>query len=155
MVLRNFGKHELVELIDRKVHIAFFSSNSTRQNPALYLFSNICTGSDDHKALMLSRDSLVKGVIELMSHSRAEVREATAWCVMNAADIAEPNDYPSSHAQMKQRIEYLKRCGVIEHLRNMESDSDADVRHRARDALLIFEAAPVTAPAVASAISTD
>ena len=49
----------------------------------LYIIVNISTGNEKHKTLIMLSRNVLQAIYTLMSNSKASIRVATLWCVIN------------------------------------------------------------------------
>ncbi|KAL8683957.1 MAG: hypothetical protein Q9186_000168 [Xanthomendoza sp. 1 TL-2023] len=92
----------------------------------LYIIVHMAAGSPRQRQVVVSQPELMKLIISLFSHSGSPIRVACVWVVINLTIVDDQSDY----ASCKQRIQQLKRLGLMEKLKLLESDVEMDVRER-------------------------
>ncbi|RKP20485.1 ARM repeat-containing protein, partial [Rozella allomycis CSF55] len=137
LVLNNLGEAKLFKIIEHKLSSNYNDLVSQVNFPiglhkAIFVCVNIATGNQKHKSSVMARDSILRNLLECMSHPIPEVRVATVWCTINLTwteDIGAP-----------EHIAKLRAMGFEEKLKLLLEDPDSEVRDRARTAVGQFNA---------------
>ncbi|KAL8810760.1 MAG: hypothetical protein Q9223_002140 [Gallowayella weberi] len=95
-------------------------------NTVVYIIVHMAAGSPRQRQLLVSQPELMKLIMSLFSHSGSAIRVACMWAVINLTFSEDRSD----EANCKQRIQQLKRLGIMEKLKPLESDVELDVRER-------------------------
>jgi armadillo repeat-containing protein 8 len=115
------------------------TSTSTFQPPmpaeilmsVTYVLVNLAAGPPKHRDLLFSHRDLLKNLMFLFDHPNRIVRVNCVWVVINLTYEDDQSDRQASY----ERASKLKALGVVERLRNVEDDTDLDVRERTKTAL--------------------
>ena len=115
------------------------SDNGVRHTPpateiivsVIYIVVHIAASSPRHRQLLISNSELLKLILPLYSHPQRDVRVACAWLVINLTWV----DNQTDQANCRSRAHELVTLGFYQKLEALESDSELDVRERAKTAL--------------------
>ena len=115
------------------------SDNGVRHTPpateiivsVIYIVVHIAASCPRHRQLLISNSELLKLILPLYSHLQRDVRVACAWLVINLTWI----DNQADQANCRSRAHELVTLGFYQKLETLESDSELDVRERAKTAL--------------------
>ncbi|KAK9459580.1 armadillo-type protein [Lipomyces oligophaga] len=170
------GVDRVFELIDRKLaisEIGYYESAEAGEERgrmqitkyqsniivcAIYILVNIAAGYENHRKTIMEHSSVLKRVIELMSHERDEVRLACLWVIVNITWAEDPltmllrdNEESSGGASgdvgmasfcdnpangvYSQRALILQRLGVEEQLMKLRNDRVVNLREKAKTAI--------------------
>mmetsp|Transcript_53139 Transcript_53139/g.130256 ORF Transcript_53139/g.130256 Transcript_53139/m.130256 type:complete len:207 (-) Transcript_53139:27-647(-) len=102
---------------------------------AVYVVSNICTGSEKHKSMVMQM-GLLPELSRLFDHEDNEVRVGALWCLNN---LVWRESGISSTAGRTHRVQTLRELGFAPRLRALLDDPHVDVRDRARATLDCFD----------------
>ncbi|KAJ3190404.1 Armadillo repeat-containing protein 8 [Gaertneriomyces sp. JEL0708] len=128
MVVEGFGEQQLLDNLERKLLTP--SQNHDVVLQALYVIVNVATGRDQHKTAIMDRLPIVQSILNYMSHSKPQVRAATAWCVINLTW--------TDDAGCQERLARLRNMGFESKLQQLLEDENTDVKEHARTALQHF-----------------
>ncbi|KAL8807076.1 MAG: hypothetical protein Q9182_000909 [Xanthomendoza sp. 2 TL-2023] len=94
----------------------------------VYIIVHMAAGSPRQRQVVVSQPELMKLIMSLFSHSGSAIRVACMWAVINLT----LSDDRSEDGNCKQRIQQLKRLGIMEKLKPLESAVELDVQERLR-----------------------
>jgi len=124
---------EVLSILERLLSPSSGSSAKIREH-AIYAVSNICSGSDKHKDMII-QSMILSSVLQcLRDEQSSELRVAAAWVIINLT-WKDADD----EASAKARIERLRQMGFEDQLESMKDDSSLDVKDRVVEALRSFK----------------
>ena len=115
------------------------SENSLRHIPppteivkgVCYIVVHIAAGSPRHRQLLMSQHELLLLLVPLFGHPNKEIRSTCAWLVINLTW----DDDQSDRLHCKSRAYELRKLGILDKLKELETDPELDVRERTKTAL--------------------
>ncbi|KAI8903788.1 armadillo-type protein [Gorgonomyces haynaldii] len=123
-VFNGLGEHHLLSLLETKMN-----ASTEILVQALYVLVNIGIGNMIHKEAIMKHQPILDKIMQNLHHSSPLVRVASIWCIINLTWVEDPG--------AERRIAILKDTGVVQKLEYLvENDDTADVRDRAKAALL-------------------
>ena len=101
--------------------------------------SNIATGSEEHKELLMQAGipALLLHYLQLGASEHEATRLAAAWTVINLT-YAEGSAGPGAQAGARSRAERLAASGIRDQMEQMREDPSQDVQERVNTALQSF-----------------
>ena len=111
--------------------------NYTTQPPnmivgkVLFVLVHIAACDPKWRNVIASQYSLLKQILTFCNHADRDIRSTCCWIAINLTYEDDAND----RAGCRHRAIELQKIGFVSHLKKMESDSDLDVRERAKTAL--------------------
>ncbi|KAK9761756.1 hypothetical protein K7432_013109 [Basidiobolus ranarum] len=127
-VFEGIGESRLISLFEEKLG----SNNEDIILQTLYTIVNVATGNERHKMAITNSDIILRSISEYMTHSKASIRVATVWCIINLTWTEE------RHGGYAERIRKLQNLGFESKLSALIDDIDLDVRDRVKTALTHF-----------------
>lgn len=131
LALGFFGEKRLLDAI------AFnLSSSVEEESPirveCLYAIANICTGTKNHKDIVIQNKALLDKIIKILDNGTSCEKIAALWCIIN---LTWQDD-----GSYEQRVKILKEIGVDMKLRHLIASDlgDFDLRDRAKTAFNNF-----------------
>ena len=120
---------EILSILERILSPTSGSSAEMKQH-AVYAVSNISSGSDKHKEMIMQTMVLNSVLHCLRDQHSCELRVAAAWVIINLTwqDGAD-------NAGVASRIERLKQMGFESQLESMVEDTSLNVKDRVMEAL--------------------
>lgn len=97
----------------------------------LFIICNLAAGSPHHRMILVAQETLLKLIVPLFKHSRAEIRGTCVWLVVNLTWVEDNSD----HLHCKARAVELNKVGVMQQLQSLVEDPVRDVRERVRTAI--------------------
>ena len=97
-----------------------------------YILVHLAGSQSRHRQLLISQSELLKLMVPLLTHVDAEVRVCCVWTIIN---LIWTDDH-SDKLHCKSRAFELRKLGVLEKLRELESDAELDVRERTKMAMV-------------------
>ncbi|ORY08135.1 ARM repeat-containing protein [Basidiobolus meristosporus CBS 931.73] len=126
-VFQGIGEHNLIFLFESKLN----SKHEDIILQTLYTIVNVATGNERHKMALINSDTILKAISDYMTHSKASIRVATVWCIINLTWTEERHSYA-------ERVRKLQTLGFETKLNSLVDDPDLDVRDRVKTALTHF-----------------
>lgn len=129
-----YGPNSLFDMIEKKCSLGD-RINTRVLVAALYVLVHIAAGSEEHRDLLVRKESLLKLVVPLVTSNNVEIRTATIWLVINLTYAGgELGNFPVNEA-CKARAQKLVALGFREKLSQRNLDATLDIRERVRTAL--------------------
>jgi len=100
----------------------------------LYTFAHIANGRGPHRTMVLNQNGFVQAITPHFNHPNAKVRVSALWIVHNLLWV----DDAADSKQTRQRALDMRRAGLEDKCRELQSDAELDVRERAKGAVETF-----------------
>ena len=97
-----------------------------------YILVHLAGSQSRHRQLLISQSELLKLMVPLFNHPTAEIRVCCLWTIIN---LTWTDDH-SDKLHCKSRAFELRKLGVLEKLRELETDTELDVRERTKVAIV-------------------
>ena len=97
----------------------------------IFILVHIAAGTPRHRSILIGEHALLRSLLPFFSHSDRRLRVACVWFVSNLTWVDNASDAPAARIRALE----LRALGFEERLRVAASDSDLDVRERAKTAL--------------------
>ncbi|KAK9717138.1 hypothetical protein K7432_006413 [Basidiobolus ranarum] len=128
-VFEGIGECSLVSLFENKLK----SNYEDIILQTLYTIVNVATGNERHKMAIINSDAILSSISDYMTHSKASIRVATVWCIINLTWTEERHGVGYA-----ERVRKLQTLGFESKLSALADDTDLDVRDRVKTALTHF-----------------
>ncbi|KAF8540779.1 armadillo-type protein [Trichophaea hybrida] len=99
-------------------------------NAVVYNIVHIAAGEPKHRQRIIERTDLLKALLGFWNHRNPHVRSGLAWVVINLTWKEEGNEAEG----VQRRINVLRGLGWAERLKEMEKDTELDVKERVKTA---------------------
>lgn len=129
-----YGPNSLFDMIEKKCSLSD-TINPRVLVAALYVLVHIAAGSEEHRDLLVARESLLRLVVPLVTSNNVEIRTASIWLVINLTYAGgDLGNFPVNES-CKARAQKLVALGFKEKLSQRNLDATLDIRERVRTAL--------------------
>mmetsp|Transcript_7199 Transcript_7199/g.18392 ORF Transcript_7199/g.18392 Transcript_7199/m.18392 type:complete len:538 (+) Transcript_7199:639-2252(+) len=128
---------EILHILERilsgdKGHSSSEGDDSSMRTMCMYAISNITSGSDEHKEVIM-QSPIIESVLQCLKDKCCELRVAAAWTIIN---LSWPKD--GDESKVESRVKRLKEMGFQGQLESMKEDASLNVKDRVMQALKHF-----------------
>lgn len=139
-LIQQIGSAKIFDLLTAKLLPLPYSARSggrTVYNPdeivlgTISILTHLANGLPRHKQLIIAQKPLLQAWLPHFTHVNPKVRVMSIWAVSSLTWVEDENDRKDA----RQRATELRTIGIENAVRNLQHDSDLDVRERVRTAL--------------------
>ncbi|KAF2155879.1 ARM repeat-containing protein [Myriangium duriaei CBS 260.36] len=104
-------------------------------NSAVHIMTHISAASSRHKQVLIAQKPLLRALLPHFNHPDPRIRTICVWTVINLTWVEDQSDRDDA----RRRALELRTVGVEEKVRQLQGDSDLDVRERCKVAVRQLE----------------
>jgi hypothetical protein len=93
-----------------------------------FVLIHLANGRPAHRSLLISQTSLMQHLLPILQHSKTHIRVNACWCLHNLMWL----DNSGDEAATRERAYLLRNLGFEEATRGLLTDTDNDVKERAK-----------------------
>lgn len=128
LIFAAVGAENLLELYENLLKTP--NQKSEIVNAIVYSIVHIAAGAPKHRQKIIERTELLRVLQRFWNHHNSYVRSGLAWVVINLTWKEEGSEAEG----VQRRINVLRALGWAERLRQMQKDSELDVKERVKTA---------------------
>ncbi|CAG8527125.1 5191_t:CDS:10 [Ambispora leptoticha] len=128
-VFKGLGEEKLMNIVEKK--LCWSHPQIIKQT--LYIISNIASGNERHMQSIMSRQTILKNILDYMTHEMPDIRLVAVWCLNNLTWMKDKH-----LTDTQDRVRLLRQLGFEEQVKKMANDEDLDVRERVKSAISQF-----------------
>lgn len=127
-ILNEVGQEKLFEMLANLLRSA---DDGEVTLAVLYIICNLAAGTPQHRMILVSQETLLRLVVPLFQHPRADIRSTCVYLVVNLTWTEDNADF----LHCKSRAIELNKIGVMQQLHSLVEDGVHDVRERTKTAI--------------------
>ncbi|EMF14953.1 ARM repeat-containing protein [Sphaerulina musiva SO2202] len=141
-LMNEIGSAKVYELLTSKLSPVTRSGGRQVYNTTdlvlstIHVLIHLANASAKHRQLLVAQRPLLQAMLPHFNHVDHRIRVMSVWAVNSLTFIEDGDD----RRDARQRSQELKSVGIEQAVRNLQNDSNLDVRERVKTAIRQFEA---------------